>query len=484
MPDDQNHVGLSPGAVPKSGWLPALHELAIAVAAGGSVPDLLQKVAESSTVLSGAESGSLFLWDMWNAELQLAAFHKVALPDGRFQHDPGEDFARIIWERGEPLIVNGFKHRPVAGDEALSSEVRSAIGVPLRVGGYRAGVLLALRHSEGRPFGVEDELAFSLLALQAAHIVERSRANEALQASESHLRSLMQYTSDVISVLDVEGTVRYVSPSILRVMGYPPQAITGATAFGAIHPDYVESVRGLFAEVVAASGAVRAIEFQRQRRDGSWMHVEGTFHNLLDDPDVRGIVMNTRDITERKQVAEALRHQALHDALTGLPNRSLLVERLDQAIDAAEREERPLAFLKLDLDRFKQVNDSFGHQTGDQVLQQAIPRLRANLRGADTVARLGGVEFAVLLPDSGPEGAAVTARELLLALEQPFAVGDYNISLEANIGIAVYPDHGADAGTLIRNADAAVSEAARTGSRYAIYTPEAEAPAQAVAGGY
>ncbi|HEY8836406.1 MAG TPA: GGDEF domain-containing protein [Dehalococcoidia bacterium] len=100
------------------------------------------------------------------------------------------------------------------------------------------------------------------------------------------------------------------------------------------------------------------------------------------------------------------------------------------------------------------------------------------------MARFGGVEFAVLLPDSGPEGAAVTARELLLALEQPFAVGDYNISLEANIGIAVYPDHGADAGTLIRNADAAVSEAARTGSRYAIYTPEAEAPAQAVAGGY
>jgi diguanylate cyclase (GGDEF)-like protein len=178
-----------------------------------------------------------------------------------------------------------------------------------------------------------------------------------------------------------------------------------------------------------------------------------------------------RDITDRKRMEETLRHQALHDALTGLPNRTLLRDRVHQATLAARRDRRPLALLVMDLDQFKEVNDTLGHEAGDILLQQMSARLQNAIRASDTVARLGGDEFAVLLPIVHRAGATRVALKLLEAIEPPIPLAEHGVEIRLSIGIALYPDHGEDAEALLRRADVAMYAAKHRGSGFQVYEP-------------
>jgi diguanylate cyclase (GGDEF)-like protein len=179
-----------------------------------------------------------------------------------------------------------------------------------------------------------------------------------------------------------------------------------------------------------------------------------------------------QELTDRKRAEETMAYLALHDSLTDLPNRTLLHERLRQALLAARRADQTLALLVMDMDRFKEVNDTLGHYYGDVLLRQVGERLRAALRASDTVARLGGDEFAVLLPGADPEGAHWAARKLLSALERPFELEGHTLDVRVSIGMALYPEHGADAETLLRRADVAMYIAKRGGLGYAMYTSD------------
>jgi diguanylate cyclase (GGDEF)-like protein/PAS domain S-box-containing protein len=180
-----------------------------------------------------------------------------------------------------------------------------------------------------------------------------------------------------------------------------------------------------------------------------------------------------RDVSDRKAQLAALEHQALHDVLTDLPNRVLLLDRLDQAILSSTRMDVPVALLIMDLDRFKEVNDTFGHHIGDQILMQIGPRLRNQIRASDTVARLGGDEFAILLPSiAGNDDAVAIGKKLIRALESPFLVEDHAFDVGASVGIAIAPDHGNDAATLMRRADVAMYIAKQSNSGYAVYSAE------------
>ncbi len=172
---------------------------------------------------------------------------------------------------------------------------------------------------------------------------------------------------------------------------------------------------------------------------------------------------------------KVIQHNAYYDRLTDLPNRNLLYDRLQQAALHARRDNQSIALLMMDLDRFKEINNALGHQSGDFLLQQIGPRLRNLLRDSDTVARLGGDEFAVLLPRStSGESASEVARRIIKALEEPFAVGDMQLDVEASIGIATFPEHGADVDTLIKRADAAMYVAKENRSGYSVYSAETD----------
>jgi diguanylate cyclase (GGDEF)-like protein len=175
---------------------------------------------------------------------------------------------------------------------------------------------------------------------------------------------------------------------------------------------------------------------------------------------------------ERKHSEERLRYLANYDPLTGLPNRNLFYERIGDTLDAHGQEHRPLALILLDLNDFREINDTMGHQMGDLMLQQLGLRLRGALRDHDVVARLGGDEFAVLLPDANQEDATLAARKILQALEAPFTIGELNLDTQASLGLALFPQHGADKDTLMRRADIAMYLAKQSASGYAIYSPD------------
>jgi len=281
---------------------------------------------------------------------------------------------------------------------------------------------------------------------------------EALRRSEERYRAIVQHAPDLVAIVAADGLARYASPSHHRLLGHPEDRapLRAALGAGGRRPH-------------AAAEDAPAAAFRLRHADGSWRTVDARVTNRLDDPAVRGFVLIGRDITVRAEMEVALQHQAMHDALTGLPNRALLHDRLGQALLVARRERTPLALLLLDLDRFKEVNDTFGHHVGDALLVEVAARVQGVVRASDTVARLGGDEFAVLLPGDDAAGAGRAASSILAALDAPTTVEDHALHLAGSIGIALYPAHGADAATLLRQADIAMYVAKRTHSGHVVY---------------
>jgi len=284
--------------------------------------------------------------------------------------------------------------------------------------------------------------------------------------SEARVRALLEHGSDLILIVDEDGVMRYVSPSSARILGYAPDELRGRPTFAFAHPDDRDRMRRDFLPRRATPGPGEPLTYRLRHKDGRWRTIEELSTVRLDDPAIRGVIINIRDVTERAAAEEALRHQALHDGLTGLPNRTLLLDRLAAALppaagagagaNRAAAADLPAALLLIDLDRFKEVNDTLGHHVGDALLCQVAARMRGAVRGADTLARLGGDEFAVLLPDADEGGARRVAVAILAALEAPFPVDGHALDVGASVGVALYPAHGADAAALLRAADVAM----------------------------
>jgi diguanylate cyclase (GGDEF)-like protein/PAS domain S-box-containing protein len=283
-----------------------------------------------------------------------------------------------------------------------------------------------------------------------------------LQAREERFRTLVQNSTDVVLVLAPDGTVAYQSPAVERVLGYAPDERMGRQVFELTHPDDIDFVRGVMAELMASPGATRTIELRSRHADGSWRTIEATGKNLLDDPVIGGIVVNYRDVSERKDLERQLVHEAFHDPLTGLSNRALFTDRVEHALTRRDELER-LTVLFLDIDDFKTINDSLGHGAGDLVLVAVAERVRACLRPEDTVSRLGGDEFAVLLEGADAALALQVAGRLLASIRMPFEIGGKQVHLEASIGAAFGNPETRNASELLRNADAAMYTAKNRG---------------------
>jgi diguanylate cyclase (GGDEF)-like protein/PAS domain S-box-containing protein len=298
-----------------------------------------------------------------------------------------------------------------------------------------------------------------------------------LQASQQRFEALVQHSSDVVTVVDPAANVLYVSASSQRVLGYDPADLTGRSLCDLMRADEATELLEALQHAAGERLRVHTVHSTWSHASGRECRVEVTITNLLDNPDVRGLVLNTSDMTDRVELEEQLTHQAFTDSLTGLPNRALFKDRLHHALGRRSIDELPVAVLFLDLDGFKSVNDTLGHSAGDELLVQVSERLRAVVRASDTVARFGGDEFAVLV-DEFPDAEYDTrvAERVNEAIQVPFELASEQVHVAASIGIARLGKHALNAEQLLRNADLAMYQAKASDSgAYALYHPEMHA---------
>ena len=306
-------------------------------------------------------------------------------------------------------------------------------------------------------------------------ITERKQVEEALRESEERFRAVFNRAAVGIARIDLAGRIIEANPALQRMLGYSVDELTHNPLATFVHPDYVRD--GRLTQLAELSQGTRQ-ELQQELR---YIHKLGglvwcnSIASLVRGPSNEPLflIVMTEDITARKKQEVALEHLALHDGLTDLPNRTLMFDRLRQAILVSKREHQPLALLMMDLDGFKEINDTFGHHGGDEVLRHVATRLKAQLRESDTVARLGGDEFAIILPGVADEATAgATATRILHALQEPLLIEGETLEIRASIGIVLFPRHAEDADTLLRRGDAAMYEAKRAGAGTAFYTLE------------
>lgn len=337
--------------------------------------------------------------------------------------------------------------------------------------------------------------AIVVTAIVIARQVAAQRKNAELAAErlarEAHFRALVQHSSDMVLVLDGDGIVREASPAVARVLGHPPESVVGCPFCDFFVADDMAAVQADIAQAIAAGNGDTApggaVEWRVRDANGVERWIEAICTNLLTDPVVAGIVINGRDVSERKQLEVELTHRAYHDPLTGLVNASRFRSKLADAIGHAWSGARPgdgrsgLAILYIDLDGFKAVNDIFGHDAGDVVLATVADRLRDATRGSDTAARLGGDEFAILLErlrDS--DEVRMVAERVLHLVRRPVKIDHREVIVDASIGIVCAALGSAttdetvtlDADALLNHADRAMYAAKSRGrGQYEFYSP-------------
>ncbi|MEU6917267.1 putative bifunctional diguanylate cyclase/phosphodiesterase [Streptomyces olindensis] len=325
-------------------------------------------------------------------------------------------------------------------------------------------------------------VVLALVVRQGIMLLDNITLTQELAQKENHFRSLVQGSSDVIMIAAPSGILRYVSPAAAGVYGRPAEDLVGTELAGLIHPEdlgcVVHEVRRFLAANPVEEPTTR-IECRFRSGDGGWLNVESTVNRHHG-----GLIFNSRDVTERVRLQAQLQHNAEHDPLTDLPNRALFTKRVQHALSGRRASDRGLALrntavLFIDLDGFKAVNDTIGHQAGDELLVQAARRLQESVRQGDTAARLGGDEFAALIVGDNTRDREARERHIVeladrlrTTLSQPYLIDGNDVRVNASIGVA-FAESGLGAGELLRNADLAMYRAKAGGKgRVELYKPQ------------
>ena len=378
----------------------------------------------------------------------------------------------IEWNR-QAEVTFGVRARDVIG-RPLHRTIVPALLEAIASGVPKRRIESIARRADGHEFPVEvmidpvgtgEEQTYTAFIRD---ISERKSAQLELEAREQRFRALVEKSWSGVALLNADLAFTYVGSSTQRLLGYDERELIDTSFLGFVHPRDRQLARDTFVELGATPNREAQAELRFLHKNGTWIWLEAFGQNLLHDSSVNAIIVNYRDITQRKATEKQLEYQAYYDALTGLPNRLLFRDRVVNAIAQAKRHRRGIAVMYLDLDHFKLVNDGLGHSVGDGLLSEVAARLQGAIRASDTISRLGGDEFTILLNDTNSTDAIfAVARKVLSSLTRPFRVNGHELFVTASIGISIFPTDGEDVETLLKCADSAMYRAKELGRNQA-----------------
>jgi diguanylate cyclase (GGDEF)-like protein/PAS domain S-box-containing protein len=370
----------------------------------------------------------------------------------------GHTLRREILGRGGIGLVRALMRRARSGRPSRLFRHRMEISFPRPEGDLPVEITIA-------PGGTG---ADTTLTFFTRDLSERRRAESEREQREKRFRTIVEKSWSGVVLLDAELRFTWVSSSTQHLIGWTDEELVGRSLLDFVHPRERDAAARVFDEILSAPNHESHGELRFRHKGGRWIWLEGFSQNLIHEPSVAGIVLNYRDVSLRKQTEKQLEYRAHYDSLTGLPNRLLFRDRLVNALAHAQRNRAGVAVMYLDVDRFKLVNDGMGHSFGDLLLADVAARLREALRASDTVSRIGGDEFSILLPEvASADAVASVARKILEAMTPPFRVRGHELVITASIGISCYPADGEDAESLLRCADAAMYRAKELGRNQA-----------------
>ena len=364
----------------------------------------------------------------------------------------------------------------IPASEAIGKPFRAALLPDHAMNAFPQGCLVEtiVRRANGdelpveitvAPAGTGSDVTFTAFVRD---ISERKRAHRELEQREQRFRTIVEKSWSGVVLLDGDIQFSFVGSSTQHILGYEDHEMLGCSLFDFVHPREIDEARKVFAEALRSPNHEMHGELRFRHKDGRYIWLEGFSQNLLHEPSVGAIVLNYRDVSQRKETEKQLEYRAYYDSLTGLPNRLLFRDRLVHSLAHARRNRVGVAVMYLDIDHFKLVNDALGHSFGDRLLAEIAKRLQSALRASDTISRIGGDEFSILLPEVvSAEAVAGVARKILDSLAQPFRIEKHDLFVTASVGISCFPTDGDDAETLLKCADAAMYRAKELGRNQA-----------------
>jgi diguanylate cyclase (GGDEF)-like protein/PAS domain S-box-containing protein len=446
----------------------------------------MQLVAERSQAITRADGAMVNLIEGGDT-LHTRAATGIAATAFDARRPLSGSVAKHAIESGQPILIED-----TPSDARINQELRAKVGdkslicVPLFKGADVIGTLNVMSRDDENRLTEDDRQTMEMLSVMLSAAVSQAAEFEARRGQAeafARFRTLFDGASIGILRLGRDGRAVEANPALEQMLGYSASELRELSFREYMHHEDLDRAQLLFRYLIQGQRESFQLEARYSRKDGElvWAHVRAALERDQDGEPAFAVTM-IENITKRKRAeaelirqAELNEHQALHDPLTGLPNRVLFGERIAHAITHAERRDTRLAILMMDLNRFKEVNDSLGHQAGDELLKVVGDRLRGALRASDTVARLGGDEFGLLLPEPSESDDVVAVIERIRhALERPIYVQELPLAIEASIGIAVFPDNGRDAELLIQRADVAMYAAKQESAPFCFYDPTAD----------
>ena len=435
---------------------------------------IVEKFVESAVEVMGADYGYFFEWNNVTKQFQLLYKGKNTPFESQVPRRNGVT-ARAFEGNQAVYISHAGENSSVRED--AKSFMKGVVIIPVSYEKNKYGVLDLCFYNE-HSFTDEEKTLCEFIGNSAAQMITIHRLvkseQEAHAESENQrlrFRAMIENSYDVIALLDEKGVITDISNSVSRMSGYPADALLGHNIGEFIHTEDAEKMQNHMLQKVERPNTALTVEARYRHVDGSWRWLEASGVNKLHDPNIKGIIANIRDVTQRKQAEDTIREQAMRDSLTGLPNRQEFAARFEQVLSEAKRHGRQFAVMFLDMDRFKNINDRLGHSTGDAMLKVVASRLSSCLRAEDIASRFGGDEFLVLINETRSSKDVVAAAEKILkSVNLPVKSGDHTLYPSVSIGIAIYPHDGLDLEGLKKNADIALYRAKANGrNRFSLY---------------